>query len=153
MQPCKLSCREASPTLSLLRRPITMCAAAFSGCSEYKVLSLLDSELCMNVSVLSRQENGCYLKTSLFQGPLKASIRGYLFPGPLTPQFCLEIMITFWNFLFIVKLKLEFPKNVKKILKALQCMKNITFNVGLWRKDTILCSMGALFQWNGGAVI
>lgn len=87
-----------------------MCAAVFSGCSEYKVRSLLDSELCMNVSVLSRQENGCYLKTSLFQGPLKASIRGYLFPGPSTPQFCLEIMITFLEFSFYSKVEVGFSK-------------------------------------------
>lgn len=92
------------------------------------------------------------LKKSLFLGPLKASIRDYLFRRPSTPHFCLEIMITFWNFLFTVKLKLDFPQNVK-ILKALQCMKNVTFNVGFWRKDTILCSMGALFERNGGAAI
>lgn len=63
----------SKPHSKPLRIPITMCAALFSGCSEYKVLSLLDSELCMNVSVLSRQENGCYFKKkSLFLGPLKA---------------------------------------------------------------------------------
>lgn len=53
-------------------------------------------------------------KISLFQGPLKSSIVGYLFPSSSTPHFLCGKVITFQDFLFTVKLKLDFHKVLAK---------------------------------------
>lgn len=57
-------------------------------------------------------------KISLFQGPKKTEkLYATSSPESSTPHFCVEIIIAFWNFLFIVKLKLDFHKILRKFLQ------------------------------------